>query len=580
MAFSAASKSGRRLMFRKLRSSSSSSSSSATTVQAQAQSRQRSASSFPSLILGANKSITPIGSFAEAQAEFLHPDQASVMELKELMRRANAGIVAHYYMDVELQGILHAATSGGNGSSSSSIAIADSLAMGDAALRMAQSGRTSIACLGVDFMSESVQAILDYNYRPDDNNSSSSISSNNNKQQQIPVYRLSERKIGCSLAESAERDDYTTWLQQAAAKGKPALHVVYINTSLETKARSNAILPTITCTSSNVLQTILTASSQIPNLDIYYGPDTYMGENLLTMLRTISTNWSDEDIRTKLHAHHTKESLRQLHEQHLHVYPNGNCIVHHMFGADVVQTVHAEYDDAYITAHLEVPGEMFQLAMDASLDKNQRGVVGSTSNILNFIIDKVQNSSARDDEQSHLKFILGTEAGMVTSIVQKLQPLITGDRTVEIIFPVASDAVTIGDGNNSINSSGHHDDDGDDQKTLLPLIPGVKATEGCSTAGGCATCPFMKMNDFDALMKVLQLMGDDNNDSSGSSSSTKLQKYRPLNRLAGVMIQNRPAMEWAIEPIQYMRTLGQHQRLPDELMERLLLVEDRHNNTR
>lgn len=26
--------------------------------------------------------------------------------------------------------------------------------------------------------------------------------------------------------------------------------------------------------------------------------------------------------------------------------------------------------------------------------------------------------------------------------------------------------------------------------------------EGCSTAGGCATCPFMKMNDLDALIDV------------------------------------------------------------------------------
>lgn len=26
--------------------------------------------------------------------------------------------------------------------------------------------------------------------------------------------------------------------------------------------------------------------------------------------------------------------------------------------------------------------------------------------------------------------------------------------------------------------------------------------EGCSTAGGCATCPFMKMNDLDALLDV------------------------------------------------------------------------------
>ena len=29
--------------------------------------------------------------------------------------------------------------------------------------------------------------------------------------------------------------------------------------------------------------------------------------------------------------------------------------------------------------------------------------------------------------------------------------------------------------------------------------------EGCSTAGGCATCPFMKMNDLDALMDVASL---------------------------------------------------------------------------
>jgi hypothetical protein len=74
-------------------------------------------------------------------------------------------------------------------------------------------------------------------------------------------------------------------------------------------------------------------------------------------------------------------------------------------------------------------------------------------------------------------------------------------------------------------------------------------------------------------------MGDDNNNNNSNNTSKLLQKYRPPNRLANVMIDNRPAMEWAIEPIQYMRTLGQHQRLPDELLQRLLLV-DRHNTTR
>ena len=44
---------------------------------------------------------------------------------------------------------------------------------------------------------------------------------------------------------------------EAAASGAPALHVVYINTSLRTKALAHAAVPTITCTSSNVVQTVL-----------------------------------------------------------------------------------------------------------------------------------------------------------------------------------------------------------------------------------------------------------------------------------------------------------------------------------
>ena len=41
------------------------------------------------------------------------------------------------------------------------VSVADSLAMGDAAVRMAESGVSSVACLGVDFMAESVRATLD-----------------------------------------------------------------------------------------------------------------------------------------------------------------------------------------------------------------------------------------------------------------------------------------------------------------------------------------------------------------------------------------------------------------------------------
>jgi hypothetical protein len=81
----------------------------------------------------------------------------------------------------------------------------------------------------------------------------------------------------------------------------------------------------------------------------------------------------------------------------------------------------------------------------------------------------------------------------------------------------------------------------------------------------------MKMNDLDALMNVLQLMDQQHNNHNNNHDNEVLQKYRPPNRLAGVSLHDRPAMEWAIEPIQYMRQLGQSQKLPDDLLHRLIV---------
>ncbi len=76
----------------------------------------------------------------------------------------------------------------------------------------------------------------------------------------VQVYRMASDDIGCSLAEAAETGLYRDYLSQAAATGKPAMHVVYINTSLKTKAEAHVVVPTITCTSSNVVQTVLQVS--------------------------------------------------------------------------------------------------------------------------------------------------------------------------------------------------------------------------------------------------------------------------------------------------------------------------------
>ncbi len=79
----------------------------------------------------------------------------------------------------------------------------------------------------------------------------------------VQVYRMASDDIGCSLAEAAETGLYSDYLSHAAATGKPAMHVVYINTSLKTKAEAHAVVPTITCTSSNVVQTVLQVSPSL-----------------------------------------------------------------------------------------------------------------------------------------------------------------------------------------------------------------------------------------------------------------------------------------------------------------------------
>ena len=81
---------------------------------------------------------------------------------------------------------------------------------------------------------------------------------------------MADADIGCSLAEAAEAPAYTDYLAAAAAESAPALHVVYINTSLRTKALAHAQVPTITCTSSNVVQTVLQASLVPPCLTVLH----------------------------------------------------------------------------------------------------------------------------------------------------------------------------------------------------------------------------------------------------------------------------------------------------------------------
>lgn len=74
----------------------------------------------------------------------------------QVLAEKRVGVVAHFYMDPEVQGVLAAAAAHWP-----HINVSDSLVMADAAVRMAEAGCAAVAVLGVDFMSENVRAILD-----------------------------------------------------------------------------------------------------------------------------------------------------------------------------------------------------------------------------------------------------------------------------------------------------------------------------------------------------------------------------------------------------------------------------------
>ncbi|CAN4085955.1 unnamed protein product [Withania somnifera] len=489
---------------------------------------------FPSLVVTA-AGIQPKGSYAEAQARFLFPDESRIQELVNVLKGKKIGVVAHFYMDPEVQGVLTAAQKFWP-----HIHISDSLVMADSAVNMAKSGCQFITVLGVDFMSENVRAILDQAGFPE-----------------VGVYRMSDERIGCSLAEAAASPSYMDYLE-AASISSPSLHVVYINTSLETKAYSHELVPTITCTSSNVVQTILQAFAEVPNLKVWYGPDTYMGSNIVELFSQMSM-MTDEEI-SEIHPLHNRISIKSLLPR-LHYFQDGTCIVHHLFGHEVVGKINEMYSDAFLTAHFEVPGEMFSLAMEAK--KRGMGVVGSTQNILDFIKQRIKEALNRNIDE-HLQFILGTESGMITSIVAAVRKLLgSADHScggakvsVEIVFPVSSESVTRTSTSSSLDQT--FGEMGESLK--VNVIPGVASGEGCSLHGGCASCPYMKMNSLSSLLRVCHSL---------PHNKAELSAYE-AGRFSLQTPKGKQIADIGCEPILHMRHFQATKRLPEQLINQIL----------
>ncbi|KAI0516083.1 hypothetical protein KFK09_008755 [Dendrobium nobile] len=283
-----------------------------------------------------------------------------------------------------------------------------------------------------------------------------------------------------------------------------------------------------------------------------------MGANITELFNQMA-GMTDEEI-AEIHPEHNRNTIKSLLHQ-LHYYQDGKCIVHDMFGHEVVEKINELYSDAFLTAHLEVPGEMFSLAIEAK--RRGMGVVGSTQNILDFITQRVQDA-CDSNRDNHLQFVLGTESGMVTAIVAAVRRLLNSGEssskstktTVEIVFPVSSDSMIRTSSNDCHGLSSASSDD----IAKLALIPGVATGEGCSIHGGCASCPYMKMNSLGALLQVCQQLSEKNN----SPSVYRAKRFNSTTPLG------RSIAEVGCEPILHMRHFQATGKLPEKLIRQIL----------
>jgi quinolinate synthase len=65
-----------------------------------------------------------------------------------------------------------------------------------------------------------------------------------------------------------------------------------------------------------------------------------------------------------------------------------------------------------------------------------------------------------------------------------------------VVFPVSLDSMA------SAQTLGSDSD----VMQQLQMVPGPASGEGCSASGGCASCPYMKMNTLTSLLRVCELV--------------------------------------------------------------------------
>lgn len=233
-------------------------------------------------------------------------------KVRALARRRNALILAHNYQGMEVQ------------------AVADRLGDSYALAACAQEADADwIVFCGVRFMAETAKLL------------------NPAKRVVLP-----EPMAGCDLAASIS----AAALRDLKARHPGARVVMYINSSLDVKAESDAI-----CTSSNALKVVEAMDAD----EVIFGPDKNLARFVAARTRKRVIPW------------------------------NGYCPIHERMSLPVMEETLARHPEAYVIVHPECPPEVQALA-DAILSTSQ-------------MADRV----ASVDSGS---FVIGTEIGLIDQL--------------------------------------------------------------------------------------------------------------------------------------------------------------------
>jgi quinolinate synthase len=91
----------------------------------------------------------------------------------------------------------------------------------------------------------------------------------------------------------------------------------------------------------------------------------------------------------------------------------------------------------------------------------------------------------------------------------------------------------------------------------VAVLPGAASGEGCSLHGGCASCPYMKMNSLDALLTVAQCVGD-------AAGAMRLEGFKP--RAYDEQVDGMSMAQAGCVPILHMRHFSQFKQLSKGLV--------------